>query len=97
MAQQPVFKVRIYSDHAIVNSTTLISPLKNLGARLLEMAGEAQAAPVKVRRKRKAKKVEKSLLAPKKRGRRKKVEKAEGGGASVAGANVDALAGTGVE
>jgi hypothetical protein len=88
MAQQPVFKVRIYSDHAIVNSTTLISPLKNLGARLLEMAGEAQAAPVKVRRKRKAKKVE----TPTKRGRRKKAEKVEGGGA-----NADALAGTGVE
>lgn len=66
MSKPPVFKVRIYSDHAIVNSEVLISPLKNLGARLLEMAGEAVPEPVK-----KVRRAKKAASAPKKRRGRK--------------------------
>jgi hypothetical protein len=66
---QPEFRVRIYSDHAIVNSEVLVSPLKNLGARLLEMAAAAGDAPVK---KRRAKKVVEAAPVKKTRKPRKK-------------------------
>ena len=57
-----IFRVRVYSDHALVGKDTYIKPLSKLGARLLEMEEAAAKKPPvekkakKTRKKRTAKK-----------------------------------------
>jgi hypothetical protein len=49
-----IFRVRVYSDHALVGKDTYIKPLSKLGARLLEMEEEPEKKAKKVKKTRKA-------------------------------------------
>ena len=58
-----MFRVRIYSVHAIVGKTELVKPLSKLGARLLEMSKEEP--PVKAEKAKKTRKARtKKAVAP---------------------------------
>jgi len=71
-----IFRVRVYSDHALVGKDTYIKPLSKLGARLLEM--EEEAAAKKPAPEKKAKKVKKTRKARTKKATEDTIPEASG-------------------